>query len=241
MNLLITICGRGGSKGLPGKNIKFLNGKPLIYYSISCAKRVAGIYESDIAISTDNKEIKMVAESFGVATDYVRPDKLATDTAGKIPVINHLLEWEESRRGGKYDFIIDLDITSPLRSVEDVIQSLGILVKDNSAYNIFSVSPPNRNPYFNQVEEKMNHYYNVVKKPVRPILSRQTAPLVWDVNASIYIYRRSFFDKDFMNAYTDKSLVYQMSHICFDLDEIIDYEFMEYLIINKKLDFSFDY
>jgi len=241
MNILITICGRAGSKGVPGKNIISIKGKPLIYYTIKCAYDFASLYNADVSLSTDSSLIRSVAVKYGLETYYRRPKSLATDRAGKVPVINHLLIWEESERKKTYDYIIDLDITSPLRSVGDIDGALACIIADSRALNIFSVSTPQRNPYFNQVEEKANSYYSVVKTPPVPVLARQNAPVVWDVNASIYIYRREFFSGNFKNAYTDKSRIYPINHICFDLDEKIDYEFMEYLLTNNRLDFPFKY
>ena len=94
MNILITICARGGSKGIPGKNIKLLAGKPLIGYSIELANKFITHYEGKLALSTDDHEIKKIAEKFGLITDYNRPNYLASDKAGKIDVINELLnDW----------------------------------------------------------------------------------------------------------------------------------------------------
>src|SRR5436190_551294 len=101
MSLLITICGRGGSKGIPGKNIKQINGIPLIGYSINCAKAFAELKEADIALSTDSLEIKRTAARMGIETSYNRPPELANDEAGKISVIAALLAHEEKTRSKK--------------------------------------------------------------------------------------------------------------------------------------------
>lgn len=240
MNILITICARGGSKGIPGKNLKNINGYPLLAYSIQTAKEFWKKYKADFAFSTDDLMILEIANKLGFSTDYIRPSELATDNAGKIDTIKDLLLHEEKLSGKKYDYIIDLDITSPLRTAEDIITGFDYILKDKNALNLFSVSKPHRSPYFNQVEKNSNGYYVLVKQPNEPILTRQSAPQIWDLNASFYIYRRIFFDLGFRNAYTENSLIYIMPHICFDLDEPIDYEFMEYLIVNNKLDFTLD-
>lgn len=238
--ILLTICARGGSKGIPGKNIKPLNGLPLIGHSIKVGKAFALKNQAYMALSSDNVEIKNVAEKLGLKCDYTRPKELATDTAGKISAIRDLLKFEEDKQGGRFQYIIDMDVTSPLRTVTDLENALDVLKNDPQAINIFSVSPASRNPYFNMVEKKENGYYNVVKKPERPIKSRQMAPRVFDMNASFYVYKRLFFDiSDQEVAKTNKSLIYEVPHICFDLDEAHDFTIMEIMIRERLLNFEF--
>ena len=232
MNLLITICARGGSKGIPGKNIRLLNGKPLIFYSITTAKEFAAKNEADIGLSTDSDEIKEIAAQYGLTTTYRRPEALATDAVGKKETIADLVFFEEKNRHKRYDYVLDLDITSPLRSLHDLTNAFNMLQQDAEAVNIFSVNPANRNPYFNMVEKKENGYYGLVK--TGSFLTRQSAPGVYDLNASFYFYRRSYFDQPDAAVINDHSLVYIMDHICFDLDHPLDFDFMEYLIANKK-------
>lgn len=238
MKILITICARGGSKGIPGKNIKPIAGKPLIDYSINVAKRLAEKYSARIAVSTDDNAIKEAAHACGVATEYVRPDFLATDSAGKIDTINDLVLYEESLAGHKYDYILDLDVTSPLRTLEDLEEALKMIIS-SGAKTLFSVNPAARNPYFNMVEEKENGFYSLVKtNPDGSVMTRQSAPKVYELNASFYWYKREFFDMGLKSPITEESIVYVMPHICFDLDHPIDFSFMEYLLLNDKLDFK---
>ena len=236
MKILITICARGGSKGIPGKNIRQIAGKPLIFYTINHAKEFSKIFDSDIALSTDSIEIKSIAQAFELNTKYIRPQPLASDTAGKIETILHLLEYEEKTRCIKYDYILDLDISSPLRSLDDIINAFQKILSDKNALNIFSVNIANRNPYFNMVEQKSNGYYSQVK--IGNFLTRQSAPKVFDMNASFYIFRRLFFDGKCNSTISDRSLIYEMPHICFDLDHQLDFEFMEFLINSNGLDFK---
>lgn len=236
MGILITICARGGSKGIPGKNIRLLNGIPLIAYTIQIAKRFAEIYNADIAISTDDDEIGTVAKNYGIVTDYKRPLELAGDKAGKIDTIRHLLLHQEKFTSQSYDYVLDLDVTSPLRTLNDLIEAYEMIKKDDLAVNLFSVNEASRNPYFNMVEEKANGYYDLVKKGEN-ILSRQTAPKVYELNASFYFYKRDFFDMGLRTIFTAQSLIYLVPHLCFDLDHITDFEFLEYLLKNTKLDF----
>ncbi len=239
MDFLITICARGGSKGIPGKNIRPLNGKPLLAYSIQTAERLKTHFENvTVALSTDDEAIKKIAADYGLETAYTRPESLATDTAGKIGVITDLLRYKEHEDLKKFDVVIDLDVTSPLRTAADVIHAFELLQNNSDVVNLFSVNRAHRNPYFNMVEEAENGFYNLVKKPAAGVLSRQAAPQVYDLNASFYIYRKAFFEAGYSSAITDKSLVYVMPHICFDLDEPVDFDFLEYLITHNKLSFE---
>lgn len=239
MNILITICARGGSKGIPGKNIKLLNGKPLIGYSIDIAKRFAVQYpNAKIALSTDSEEIIRVAKECGLNSDYKRPDYLANDTSGKIDAIKDIILYTEKKAGERYDYVLDLDVTSPLRTLEDLNAAFEIITSDQNAVNLFSVSESGRNPYFNQVERKDNGYFNLVKMKDGMPLTRQAAPKVYDLNASFYFYKREFFELGYKGAITDKSLVYLVPHTCFDLDHPLDFEIIMFLLKNNKLGFT---
>ena len=242
MRILITLCARGGSKGIPKKNIKLLNGIPLIGYSIQVAERfkkhVENFAEVDIDLSTDSEEIKEVARQQGLSTNYTRPDVMANDTAGKIDSIYELKNFNEAKHGVSYDYVLDLDVTSPLRTLQDLLDAFQIIQDNEEAYNLFSVNPAARNPYFNMVEQNENGFYNVCKKLDSNVLSRQAAPKVYELNASFYFYKKSFFEQNFKSVYSGKSLIYEMPHLCFDLDHLIDFEFMEYLLSNNKLGFE---
>lgn len=239
MNVLITICARGGSKGIPKKNIKLLNNKPLIQYTYDIAKELKNRFENVIIeLSTDDLEIKTVASDLGFSTNYVRPNFLATDEVGKLDAIKDLLNYAENYYNLKFEYVLDLDVSSPLRSISDILNAFKLMKNDRDALTLFSVNQSIKNPYFNMVEENEEGYYQLSKKLDETILSRQTSPKVYDLNASFYIMRRSFFDLGLKGVITDKSLIFLMDHICFDLDHLIDFEFMEYLIKNNKLDFS---
>lgn len=236
MSLLITICARGGSKGIPGKNIRMLNGKPLLGYSIETAQQFSRGKDAVLALSTDSNEIKEIAASFGLTTTYRRPEIFATDAAGKTDAIKDLLEHEEKIKGGTFEYILDLDVTSPLRTLEDLTTGYDLMQSDRNAINLFSVNPASRNPYFNMVEQQEDGYYGLVKKG--KFLTRQSAPKVYELNASFYFYRRSFFQRKDMATINNRSLVYVMPHLCFDLDHEHDFEFMEFLLEKNKLGFS---
>mgnify|MGYP001208876538 FL=1 len=241
MEILITICARGGSKGILGKNIKMINGKPLIYYTLNTANLFKDKLDSpiDIVISTDSNEIKSVVSSleFKLDLDYIRPDFLATDSAGKIGAIKDVKNYMEKKHNKTYDYVLDLDVTSPLRSVKDLENALEIITNNKEALNLFSVSPANRNPYFNMVEKNKDGFYDLCKHS--EYLTRQSAPQVLELNASFYWYKKTYFEMNFNSAITNKSLVYIMDHVCFDLDHPTDFDFLEYLLENNKIDFNF--
>lgn len=235
--VLITICARGESKGIPGKNIKLLNGKPLIQYSLETAEKLKSYFDIDIQLSTDDPKIKEVVTSLGFDTEYYRPKELANDKALKAPVIRHAYTYAKSYFKTEYDFILDLDVSSPLRNINDILNAFKQLKERFDALNIFSVNHAKRNPYFNQVEITENGFVQKVKQ-ADDIFGRQTAPIVYDMNASFYIYTKNYMEGDYLRAVTDKSLVYAMNHVCFDLDEPMDFVIMELLLTHNKLDFE---
>ena len=237
-NILITICARGGSRGVRKKNIKELGKFPLIYYSINIAKKFLKNKKGKISLSTDDEEIKLICQDYGIYTEYIRPVNLATDSAGKIDTIRDILLFEEKKTKTSYDMILDLDVSSPLRTLTDLEESFKLFASKKNALNLFSVSDSIKNPYFNMVELSSNGYCKLVKEdPEIKFLSRQAAPKVYDLNASFYWYRRSFFDLKLSSVITHKSLIYKVDHICFDIDEELDFLFMNFLYDNKKLNF----
>jgi CMP-N-acetylneuraminic acid synthetase len=238
MDLLITICARGGSKGIPGKNVHPVNGVPLIVYSIRHALEFAKETGADVELSTDNDEIAQVAAKEGLKTEYRRPEELASDNAGKLDAIKDVVEYAEQKNSNAYDMILDLDVTSPLRTLKDLQEGISMMQSDPNARNLFSVSPPLHNPYFDMVEENTEGYFDLVKKPEQQMVARQQGPRVYELNASFYVYRRSFFDEDPLTL-VGNSLAYIMPHMCFEADEMIDFELLQYLLANNKLDFNF--
>lgn len=228
--ILITICGRGGSKGVQNKNIREISGKPLIAFAIEIAFEFEKSFPAIISLSTDSETILSVSKSLGIDTDYLRAQHLATDSSGKIEVIKDLLFYEENKHNTIFDYIVDLDITSPLRTVKDLERGYDILSKHPVAVNLFSVSPARKNPYFNMVEQKPDGFVKIAKPTSGNILSRQSAPHVFDINASFYIYKREFFREGFTSPVTDRSLMYIMPEFCIDIDDEMDFKIIKYLI-----------
>lgn len=183
-NVLVIIPARGGSKGIPRKNIKPLNGKPLIYYAIDTARAITA--DENICVSTDDVEIKSVVEAYGLKVPFLRPDELATDTAGSYEVLLHALDYFE-KQGKKYDIVLLLQVTSPFRTAEQVKEALELFRQTNDKdAMVVSVKECPSNPYYDIFEEDQNGYLQISKGD-GTIFRRQDAPKVYEYNGAIYI------------------------------------------------------
>lgn len=241
MRILITICARSGSKGLPHKNIKPLNGSPLLHYSIRMAQNLQKHIEGEVFIelSTDSDKIKEIATEAGLTTHYSRPDELASDHAGKVAVIEDVYKYSQDHYSRAFDYVIDLDVSAPMRTQEDVLSAFHQLKNTPQALNIFSVSPARKNPYFNMVEKSGEDNFVHLVKAKGEFLGRQAAPSVYEMNASFYIYTKEFFRKGCSSAITDRSLAFVMDHSSFDIDNYEDFRIMEVMLQEGMIDFDF--
>lgn len=229
-NILCTICMRGNSKEVPNKNISKINGKPLLYYSIKQAKD-SNLFNK-IVVSTDSEKIATLSKQYGAECYFRRPKKMATDKAGKLKVIRHALLKSEKFFNQKFDIVIDLDATSPLRNVSDINSAYNKFIREESN-NLITATTANKNPYFNQIEFKKNKYDIVIRKKSIP-KRRQDAPKVYDMNASIYIWKRNFLLKS-DNIFTKKTSLFLMppERSC-DIDNKLDFDFVEYMLSKKN-------
>lgn len=185
---LYIIPARGGSKGIPRKNIKPLAGKPLVAYTIECA-RGAGAPDSHIILSTDDEEIASVARRWGLPVEYMRPAELATDHAGSREVILDAMDWADSR-GIAYDCVVLLQPTSPLRRPSDIVQALDIFFKNGKEDvpdMVVSVKESGANPYFNLFECDPTTGFLHISKGDGHLTRRQDAPPVWEYNGAVYV------------------------------------------------------
>jgi CMP-N,N'-diacetyllegionaminic acid synthase len=180
---IATICARGGSKGLPGKNIRMFAGRPLIAYTIAQALGCADI--DGVYVSTDDARIAEVARSAGAIVPFLRPAELATDQAGKLPVIEHLVATLEAQ-GDRIERIVDLQPTSPLRESSDIAAALRA---QPDAQLVASVGEAADNPYFNLVERGADGRVRLSKGDGSA--RRQDVPPVYALNGSIYIWQRA--------------------------------------------------
>lgn len=223
MSIIATVCARGGSTGLPRKNVRPLLGKPLIAWTIEQALRVSAI--EGVYVSTDDEEIASVARQFGGKVLGLRPAELATSTAPKLPVIRHLVEQVEAT-GVKIDTIVDLDPTSPLRADSDIEQCLALL--DSSADVVITAFPSEKSPYFNMVEETPDGNVRLVKPPSSPVFGRQGAPRVYSMNASVYVWHRHTLVKGLWEGNVRMHNMPRERSI--DVDTLLDFNLVEMLM-----------
>lgn len=190
--IIITICARGGSKGILGKNIMLLNGLPLLTHSIKAAQKFK--WADRIVVSTDDKEIKKVAEEYGIKVLKLRPAYLSNDVVSRVDVFIYATKEAEKYYQENYDIVMDLGVTSPLRNETDMEAVIKKLVDIPKTDCVFTVTPAARNPYFNMVEIDQNGYTYLSKQINAKITSRQQAPCVYDMNDSIYaIWKEKLF------------------------------------------------
>jgi len=227
MKRLCTICARWGSKGVKGKNLKVLLGKPLIAHSIDQA-RASGLFDL-IAVSSDSDEILAVAQDCGADLLVKRPDELATDQAAKLPVIRHCVAEVERLTGDSFETLVDLDATSPLRTPEDIRDAVELLER-SGAGNVITAMPARRSPYFNLVELDQDGIVHLSKPPRNAIVRRQDAPKCYDMNASIYVWRRAalFGNESLFNPDTRLHVMPEERSI--DIDSELDFRFVEFLM-----------
>lgn len=236
MNILFTVCGRAGSKGVKNKNLKNMLGKPLVYYTLSAInlfiKENNGSDTIHICASSDSKELLNLITSQKAFSVYTinRTEELSGDTIGKIAVIRDALIRSNEFYGINHDIVIDLDITSPIRRVKDIINIFEKKKNSPEIDIVFSVTNSRRNPYFNQVKEigETGAYELVMNQG---ITSRQQAPVVYDMNASIYAYDGKYLvqssgDKLFDGRCT---AVMMKDTAVLDIDSEEDFEIMEHL------------
>lgn len=230
MSILCIICARGGSKGVKNKNIRNLFGKPLIAYTIEIAQKWGKF--DNILVSTDSMEIKEMAENYGADVPFLRPSEISSDTAGKVDVWKHAVLFLESR-GTHPEIIIDLDVTSPLRTVEDIEGAYQKLIREELDM-VFSVCKARKNPYFNMVELSGSGHPHLCKEVEKDILSRQTAPQVYELNASVYVFKRSILQTA-KTVFVDNAGIYEMpQERSVDIDTEFDFSFVEYVMQKGK-------
>lgn len=228
MKILVIIPARGGSKGIPHKNIKPLNGKPLIHYTIDEAREIVG--DEDICVSTDDPEIIKCVEDYGQEVPFVRPEELATDTAGTYEVLLHALNFYE-KQGRHYDVVLLLQNTSPFRKAEQIKEALKLYTPDVDM--VVSVKECAANPYYSVFEENSEGYLHVCKGDGN-IFRRQDAPKVYEYNGAIYIMNAERLKTTHMHK-MQKRVKYVMDDLSsFDLDTMWDWEMAERIAAQNK-------
>lgn len=228
MKTLVVIPARGGSKGIPHKNIKPLNGKPLICYSIDVARQFTP--DEHICVTTDDDEIIKVVEDYGLKVRFKRPEELATDHCGSNEVIQHAYQFY-AKQGVQYDAIMLLQPTSPFRKVEFLNEAVALY--DDTIDMVTSVKLSSCNPYYDGFEEDAEGLLRISKGD-GTIERRQDAPSVWQQNGSIYVINpMSLMEKGMVHF--SRVRKYTMSELySVDIDNPFDWKVAE-LVINEKM------
>jgi len=224
--MLVVIPARGGSKGVPGKNIKELGGKPLIQYTVDAAKEI--FEDNDIIVSTDSEEIKTTVESLGLKVPFLRPAELATDASGSQEVLLHALNFVESK--GVYpETLILLQPTSPFRNASHIKEALALY--NNDLDMVVSVKETKSNPYYVLKEENIQGFLENSK--IGKFTRRQDCPKVWELNGAIYIINVKPLKSRQISEFT-KVKKYVMNEVSsHDIDTKMDWEFAEFIIKNN--------
>ncbi len=231
MNITCVIGARGGSKGLTGKNIRSLLGKPLIVWSIEQAMACPEI--TRVVVSTDSEVIADVARSFGAEVPFMRPAELASDTAGKWGVWQHALEDCDKHYADPIDLFVDLDCTSPLRDVEDISKAIAQFRVSN-VDAVFSVCEARKNPYFNMLEV-VDGSLRMCKTLPHPVVRRQDAPKVYEHVASIYVLSPEYLRRG-TGLLSGRAQGYDIgASKSLDVDSQFDFELIEFLM-HKRLE-----
>lgn len=222
MKTIATICARGGSIGLPNKNILDFCGKPLIAHTIEQAIKCD--FVDEVIVSTDCEKIANISLTFGAKVPFLRPPHLATSEAGKIPVIEHCVDFLRDK-GYQISKIVDLQPTSPLRNISDIKGCYNLLTEDIDV--VYSVTEPSHNPYFSMVEIDAESNPKLSKSLDNTIARRQDAPEVYGLNGAVYVWHIHTLKKGLWGG---SSKIYLMPRErSIDIDDIYDFKFAKFL------------
>ncbi len=232
MNILFTLCGRAGSKGVKGKNARDFLDIPLVWYSMAnivlYKERYGGNHHIDVVLNTDSEDLIMLVDKvkeLGV-TVLRRDASLGGDKVPKVAVILDCLKRSEKQFNVEYDMVVDLDITSPLRTVQDIKNAIDKKAGRKDVDVVYSVAPSRRNPYFNMVKEENGFFCKAIPSN---FTTRQDAPVFYDMNASIYAYSPLALkikeQATFFNDHCDAIVMADTGIL--DIDSEEDYELMQ--------------
>lgn len=231
-SVIAIIPARGGSKGLPGKNIKMLCGKPLIAWSIE-----AGLgcqYIDEVIVTTDSEEIAKIAKTYGASVPFIRPAELANDTATSIDVIKHALSFYEINFHKFFDYVVLLEPTSPLRSIEDINNAIAQLLESDKARAIVGIcKTESQNPAF-LVKKDFSGFIVGYESPDMKVIRRQEIADVYFFEGSVYISETSAL-LAYESFYHEKTIGYEFPKWkSIEIDDIDDFVMVEALMLNKR-------
>lgn len=222
-NFLVVIPARAGSKGIPHKNIKKLNNKPLLNYTISTAKSIFNI--SQICLSTDSEEIAVIAKKEGLEVPFIRPKKLSTDDATTESVLLHAIKFFRVQ-GVSYEGVILLQPTSPFRRKQDIIKAIEMFNSDLDM--VVSVHETKSNPYYVLFEENEDGYLKKVKDA--NFTRRQDCPPVYEFNGSVYVINYQSLQKKGMNNFDRIRKIEIPKIYSLDIDDDLDWKWAEFIL-----------
>ena len=227
MKIFAFIFARGGSKGIPGKNIRNLGGKPLLAHSILMAQSIDKI--SRVFVSTDDQEIADIGVEYG-AEIIERPFELAQDDSSEWLAWLHAIEWLEKRREF-FDCFVSLPTTSPLRNKADVINCINMLCEDTDI--VVTTTNTSRSPYFNMVK-KEDGYFKLAMRTDDNYIRRQDVPIIFDMTTVAYVTRPTFIKKNSKIFDGRVKSVLVPKERAIDIDDEIDFKISEILIKERK-------
>ena len=228
MKPLFVIPARGGSKGIPGKNIKPLGGKPLIAYSVEVARQLAP--DSDICVSTDDPAIADVVREMGLEVPFMRPDYLATDNCGTYEVLLHAVKFFE-KLGRRYDTMVLLQPTSPLRTADDVRRCLEAYTPDVDM--VVTVVEAASNPYYNCYETDSDGFLHISKGD-GSYVRRQDAPKAWEYNGAVYVINIDSLKQMPLSKFPRRRMVEMERSRSIDLDTPLDWMVAEAVVAQMQ-------
>ena len=226
------IPARGGSKGLPGKNIKELCGKPLIAWSIETG--LASQYIDEVMVTTDSQEIADIASNYGAIVPFIRPTELASDTSTSFDTIKHTIEYYQNELKKTFDYIVLLEPTSPLRDKDDIDKSIEKLISEKNATAIVGISKTeSQNPAFLVTKDKQNFLIRYENKFIN-VLRRQDIEEVYFFEGSIYVSNIDELLKK-KTFYHENTIGYEFPKWkSFEIDDIDDFIVVEALLNLKR-------
>jgi len=226
------IPARGGSKGIPRKNIKSLLGKPLIAYTIKTALRCSLI--DRVIVSTDDEEIANVARKYGAEVPFMRPRHLALDTTPTLPVLQHAVSYIEENEGVVLDTVVLLEPTSPLRDVGYIDACIQKLQAED-ADSVVTVCEVEHNPYFVMLRIENGRYVPLIE-PSEPVMRRQDAPKVYRLNGAVYAVKRDvLMERNEIFKTENTKVVIVPQEKSFSIDQPLDFEIVEFLLKKRIL------
>lgn len=235
MRPLIIIPARGGSKGIPRKNIRLLAGKPLIAYSIDNALAIClrhNLPVENVILTTDSEEIAQTGRDCGLPVTYRRPPELATDTAGSREVMLHAAGWARSQ-GVRFDYILLLQPTSPLRTVGDTEGVMELYEREHPDMAV-TVKEASANPYYNCFETDQADGTLKISKGDGLLTRRQDAPRAWEFNGAVYAINPASLEKMPMGQFP-RRIPYEMpAERSVDLDTMLDWAIAETIIAHQQ-------